>query len=235
MLIIQLFFSNKNIDVQALNKFARANKSINLYKSINNESINNIICLVEKSYFVEILYENQDYFNVNYNGINGYVKQSEVQIVSNIPYNPYPQNISLVIQNTCNLRKSPTIQSNTNNVICTVNSGESDFIFIGRIFAEEAIDFGGTTWYYVNYKGNYGYIYNKYVKSITPIIENTEKCVINNENGDKIINPITHTPTLFIIVILFIPCLFILIVLYLPRKINKKIKIKKKQKEIERY
>ena len=110
-----------------------------------------------------------------------------------------------------------------------------DFVFIGRIFGDESIDFGGTTWYYVNYQGNYGYIYNKYIKSITPIYENTETSNYTSTVNEKIINPITHTPSLLIIVILFIPCLIILLILYLPRKRNLKIKHKKATKIIDKY
>ena len=123
----------------------------------------------------------------------------------------------------------------TNNVITTLNSGESEITFIGRIFSDEAIDFGGTTWYYVKYKDHYGYIYNKYVKSITPIYENTEPTLKYVEPNEKITNPITHTPSILIIILLFIPCIFILIILYSPKFHFHKPKHNKKHKVIDKY
>ena len=237
-LIIIIFISIINIcshspyyQVSSKSEYARALESINLYKLPDD----NIICIVEKSYFVEIISVLDNYFKVNYNGIHGYVKKNEVCRVTNTPSTPFPYNIKIVINSDCNLRSSPSIKSPTNNIITTINSGESNITFIGRIFSEEAIDFGGTTWYYVNYQGNYGYIYNKYVKSITPIYENAELStpLINSHPSD--INPITHTPSLLIIIILLIPCIFLLIILYLPRKTIKKIKPPKSPKIIDKY
>lgn len=234
MFINSLFPLNNNF-VQAKSKYARANESINLYKYIENNNINNIICIVEKTYFVEILSELENYYKVNYNNVFGYVKKNDVALISNTPSTPFPYNIKLTTASDCNLRSSPTIKSTTNNIISTVPKGESNITFIGRIFSDEAIDFGGTTWYYVKYKDNYGYIYNKYIKSITPIYENTETSIPYTESNETIINPITHTPSLLIIIILFIPCIIILLILYLPRKFHKKVKVKKIPKTIDKY
>lgn len=203
----------------AESKFAKVLESTNLYKySSTSDEINNIICIVEKTYFVEIISEMNDLYHVNYNGIKGYVKKNDVKEITNTPSTPYPYNIKITIGTDCNFRSSPTIKSNYNNIITTLNAGENNLIFIGRIFSDEAIDFGGRTWYFVKYNGEYGYIYNKYIKSITPIYENTEKVSYKTENTVTLTNPITHTPTLIIIILLFIPCIIILFILYLPRK-----------------
>jgi len=229
-----ILFSS-SYEVYAKTSYARASQAVNLYKYSENNSTENIICLVEKSYFVEIISESNDYFRVNYNGISGYVKKNEVKEVNNTPSTPFPYNIKITLESDCNLRTTPTSKSSINNIITTLKAGESNFTFIGRIFGDEAIDFGGTTWYYVNFQGNYGYIYNKYVKSITPIYENTEVVTYKTVNSEKTVNPITHTPSLLIIVILFIPCLFILIILYVPRRRNKRIKHHKEPKVIDKY
>ena len=236
MLLCLCFLSFKpSNNVFAESQYARASSSINLYKSVSNDNISNILCLVEKSYFVEIISELDNFYRVNYNGITGYVKRNEVTKVNKTPSTPFPYNIKIIINNTCNLRSSPTNKSQTNNVINTINSGESDITFIGRIFSDEAIDFGGTTWYYVKYKDNYGYIYNKYIKSITPIYENTEISTKLEESSDKLTNTISHTPSIFIIAILFIPCILILLILYSPKISPHKLKSKKKHKTIEKY
>ena len=199
------------------------------------DTIDNIICIVEKTYFVEIISDNDSYYRVKYNGVSGYVKKNDVRIITNTPNTPYPSGVNMTIGNDCNLRLNPTTKSSTNNVITTIFKNETNITFVGRIFAEETIDFGGTTWYYVEYSGNYGYIYNKYVSHISPIYANTEKVTYKSENLTHIENPITHTPSVIIIIILLLPCIIILLVLYLPRKTKVKNKTKKPKKIIDKY
>ena len=210
------------MNVFADTSYARAENTIYLYKTPNNnDNTNNIYCIIEKSYFVKIIESIDNYYSVFYNGINGFVKKNDVKEIINTPQTPYPNNIKIVIGNNCNLRSSPTTNSNTNNIIDTLKSGETNITFIGKIFSEEAIDFGGTTWYLVKYNNSYGYIYNKYVKSITPIIENPENASYKTYLNSDIGNPITNIPSLVMVIILFIPCIFVLIILYLPNRKNK--------------
>lgn len=232
-----MFFSNlhNTINVYASTSFARIENSTLVYKSMSdNDNFSNTICIAEESYFVEIIGNYDQYFRVNYNGINGYVKKNDVKEISNTPSTPYPYNIKLTIGSNCNLRSTPTTKSDTNNILTTLYANEQDFTFIGRIYGDEAIDFGGSTWYYVNYKGTYGYVYNKYVKSITPIYQNNEEVIYLSSNVERINNPITHTPSLIIILILLIPCILILFILYLPKKPIKR-KPKKSPRIFDRY
>ena len=177
--------------VSADSNYARIIDSTYLYKNDTlSDEIDNIICIVEKTYFVEIISEHEEYFHVHYNGISGYIKKSFVREITNTPSTPYPDNIKLTIESPCNLRSSPTIVKQPGNVIATLPAGENNFTFIGRIFSDEAIDFGGTTWYYVKYNDEYGYIYNKYVKSITPIYENIEEVTYKDSLNQKLVNPL---------------------------------------------
>lgn len=236
LLIAMSISYNFNSIVYADTTYARALEGINLYKlTTNSYELEDIICLVEKSYFVEIISDNGDSYKVNYNGIQGYVKKNDVKPTLTKPNTPFPYNIKLTLESDCNLRSSPTTKSLTNNVITTLYAGENDFTFIGRIFSDEAIDFGGTTWYYVNYQGNYGYIYNKYIKSISPIYENTENISYKSKEITKTLNPISHTPSLIIIIILLLPCLLLLLILYLPRKTRRKTKLIKESNIIDKY
>lgn len=222
--------------VYASQRYARIENQTNIYKlTADNESIQNIICIAEKSYFVEIISEYENKYRVNYNGISGYVKKNDVREITGTPITPYPYNIKIQLASNCNFRSSPSTKTEVSNIITTLKAGENNFTFIGRIFSEEAIDFGGTTWFYVNYQGVNGYIYNKYVKSITPIYENKESVNFKSNNNTKLVNPITHTPSIIIIIILFLPCLGILLILYLPRKYTHKTKPKKIKTEKERY
>jgi len=236
MLFLYLFCTSKSQYAFAENQYARIETTTQIFKSTSgNETIENIYCLAEESYYVEIIGDYDNYFRVNYNGINGYVKKNDVKEVSNSPSTPYPYNINIVVGSNCNLRSSPTTNSTTSNVISTIYSKENDIIFIGRTIGEEAIDFGGSTWYYVCYKGNYGYIYNNYIQSITPIYPNNESFSYAENISQKIENPITHTPSLIIIFILMIPLFAVLFLLYLPKKHTTKSKSHKPTKSTENY
>lgn len=236
--VFLIIFQNTNsiIYLSADTKFARIETTTQIYKSTSNsDKLENIYCLAEESYFVEIIGDYEDYFRINYNGINGYVKKIDVKEITNTPYTPYPKNIKIIIENTCNLRSSPTTKADTNNIISVIKSNETELTFIGRTLGEEAIDFGGSTWYYVNYQGNHGYVYNKYVKSITPIYQNNEEFTYKKPSINKIENPITHTPSLLIIILLLIPFIGMLVILYLPSKFNVTKKTKKTPKIIDKY
>lgn len=220
----------------ASTRYARVSTSTEIYRSTSGSiDISNIYCLAEETYFVEIIGEYEEYYRVIYNSINGYVKRNDVQEISNTPSTPYPYNIKIVIGSNCNLRSAPTTNTSSNNILTTIYSGESNITFIGRIYSEEAIDFGGTTWYYVNYNGTYGYIYSKYCKSITPIYPNQEEVTYLSAQSSRITNPITHTPSLIIVIILLLPCIALLLILYLPKSHKKKAKPKKSPKIFDRY
>lgn len=232
-LIFSLFNMYNVHNVFASSKFARIIETTTVYKNpSNSEDISNIYCLAEKTYFVKILSEFEDFYEVEYNEIIGYVKKNDVKEITNTPSTPYPYNIKLTLNSPCNLRKNPTTKT-SNNIITSLQMNESNFTFIGRVFADEAIDFGGSTWYLVKYNGEYGYIYNKYVKSISPIYDNTENVVYADKLSTNIQNPITSTPTIIIVLLLLLPCLLILAILYLPRK--QKTKKHSHIKEIYKY
>lgn len=218
-------------------KYARAtNGNVNLYKlSTTNDSIDNIICIIEKTYFVEIISESDIDYKVNYNGVTGYVKKDDVVPVSGTPTTPYPVNINLVVGSNCNLRKTPTTKSTASNIVSTIPKGETNIVFIGRVFSEEVIDFGGTTWYYVAYNGEKGYIYNQYLKSASPIYQNLEELPLYENLQNVELKPLSNANTLAIIILLFIPCIGILVILYLPKGLILNSRKKKEKKIIERY
>ncbi len=231
LIIVSSIFGN-SYQVYASERYARIENSSIIYSQADE---NTPICIAEKSYFVQILNDMDDKLKVYYNGISGYIKKNDVKEITSIPNTPYPSNIKLIVGSPCNLRNSPTTKDDSNNIIASLKSGENDIEFVGRIFSDEAIDFGGTTWFLVKYQGKYGYVYNKYLKSTPLIIENTEKISYLSSEPVDIQNPITHTPSLILIIIMAIPLLFILIILYLPSKQIKKTKKQKPIKIIHKY
>lgn len=235
--ISMLIFCSYNRPAVCLSatSYARVLTPTNILRLSSNDETKDIICIAEKTYFVEILSERDNYYKVNYNGISGHIKKNDVKEILQIPKTPYPTQINIVIGSDCNLRSTPTTKSSVSNIINVVNNGETNIEFVGRVFAEEAIDFGGTTWYYVKFNGEYGYIYNKYVKTITPIYENTELTTFKSEASQTPQNPISHIPSLLLIIIMAVPIIAILFILYLPNRAHKKIKTPKPPKIVDRY
>lgn len=228
------FFSNSFSYASAnVSGFAQIKQSNTyLYKIIDhNENVKNKWCLLEPTYFVQIISRyNDDYFKVSYNGITGFVKQSDVQLVNEKPRNPYPTNIHFDLTNTnCYLRNSPKIKDVVNNILDIIPASTKNLNYIGKTIGEEAIDFKGTVWYLIEYNNKLGYVYSAYTSNITPIYPNAEQVTSKNYNLFNTINPITNPMVAFMIILILIPCLFIIILLYKPR--NARVKIKHKHKE----
>jgi len=245
LLTIQTIFLNFNINnnqviyAQSQNCWARITNAYTLlYKTtINNSSFNNVYCILENTYFVEILKEEDTHYFVNYNNLNGYVKKTDVTKVSATPEVPFPTGIKMKIRNNnCNLRTSPTVTSNINNIATIVPANTTNITYYGRIYGDEVIDFEGNTWYFVNYLGINGYIYSEYFDEISPVEVNTEKINLI-KNTFTILNPLNSTECIIIIIATLIPCfLLFFFILKKPRfkpsknKKAKPIKLKSKIK-----
>ena len=233
--ISYLIPEKQNINAE-VNRFARIERTTEIFKTNTiNQNLDNILCLAEETYFVELISDYDNLYKVNYNGITGYIKKTDIKEILNTPITPYPYNIKLIVDSNCNLRSTPTTKSSSNNVISTVYTTSNNITFVGRVVGEEAIDFGGNTWYYVCYNGDYGYIYNNYIKSITPIYQNTENFSYLTKVSNTIENPIKDPPSLIIMIILGIPLFVVLFILYLPNKKKPRTIKQKIIKEIERY
>lgn len=191
-----------------------------IYKtpSLTND-ISNTICFADTTYFVKILSSNTDSYHIEYNGITGYVKKSNITLVSGTPLMPYPNDITILTGSICHLRSSPTVESS--NIIATIPSNTTTLRYIGKAVGDEAMDFGGNTWYYVSYEDKMGYIYNKYIESISSIFANTESLDTIDESTP--INTLTDTETYIYIIVLSIPFVVILCILYFPPKRRDKV------------
>ena len=197
------------------------NSSTYIYRSAElDESISNKYCLIEETYFVKIVRNFNDlFYKVEYNGITGFVKKDEVMLINETPLFPYPSNVYFNINNTssCYFRSAPKIRDTFNNTICTIAAGTKNIKYIGKIIGDEAIDFGGTIWYYAEYNGINGYVYASYTNSITTISHSSEQVTQFNGYDFSRINPLTNPMCVFIIVVTLIPFIFVLFLLYLPK------------------
>lgn len=189
-----------------------------LYRyDIYDTHYDNLICLLESTYFVEIVGETHDSYRVNYNGIGGYVKHTAVRKVNGTPTTPYPDNIRILTYNkNCYLRHTP--ESNDDNKISILPANCDSLKYIGKTIGETVEDFGKDTWYYVEYLNVKGYIYSSYVSSISSVFPNGEKLSFI-EDTPKIINPLTNTQCTIIVICLTLPTLLILYLMFRkPRK-----------------
>lgn len=196
----------------------------------NDTSYENVVCMLESTYFVNILFETDNYYRVNYNNATGYVKKNAVKRVSGEPQNPYPNNIKLTIYSkNCYLRATPT-QNSLGNDIVLLPANTSGIQFIGRINGTRIEDFGDNTWYYVAYSGKLGYIFSGYISNSFTIYPNTEE-LAEASNSDSVLNPLSNTSVAIIVVLLLLPMIVILYLMY--HKPNKKVKHKVKTKILE--
>lgn len=200
------------------------NSGTNLYANPENSSdIKNIICVMENTYYVEILHTyNEDFYKVNYNGVTGFVNRRNVKKVDGTPTTPYPDNIKMkTINNNVYLRSTPTKGNNTLSIIpanCT------NLKFIGYAYGEQVDDFRENVWYYVNYLDVYGYVYSEYISEISNIPQNIEKLNFISDDYVDITNPLSDASCIIVICVLLTPTLLILLLLYKKPKQNKKFK-----------
>lgn len=207
------------------------NSTTLLYRTSQiDESLSNVFCYLEESYFVEILSEAEnDFYKVYYNGVIGYVKKNKVERVSETPKKPYPNNIYFdIADNKCYLRSLP--KSSENNVITTLNSSTKSMRYIGKISGEESIDFTGSTWYLTEYEGQIGYVYFGYTENLNTIFPNVEKVShLSNSNALDRMNPLSNTTCIIVIGCILLPCLFIMFLMFKPKRIKAKVKTKYKE------
>ena len=96
-----------NFPVLADSNYARIEKTTELFKNNSTDtSLINIICLIEETYFVEIIADYDNLYKVSYNGVTGFVKKSAVKKISDTPTTAYPYNIQIVMNSNCNLRSN---------------------------------------------------------------------------------------------------------------------------------
>ncbi len=204
-----------------------------LYVTPNADSAyTNVVCMLENTYYVNIMYETDDYYKVQYNGVTGYVKRSAVKRVSGTPQNPYPGNIKLsTYSRNCYLRSTPT-QNSLGNDIMLLPAGSSGIEFVGKINGTRIEDFGDNTWYYVAFSGKYGYVFSGYIATNFHIYPNDEQ-LPEASTKETVLNPLSNSAVVIIIVLLLLPMLVILYLMYHKPKVRIRQKVKSKVIEDE--
>lgn len=200
--------------------------------TLDNPAVNNKYFLLEKSYFVKILENVDDYFyKAEYNGIKGYVKKIDVEFVEEIPENPYLCNITFDVYSgsSVELRTEPSTENGIGSIITTLPSGLKNLNYFGKLTGEESIKGLGNIWIYCSYltpenEEIFGYIYSPLTVNLSPINENSEQLTVVSVNDYFPLNSLLYlslsTKNLIIIAIT-IPSLYIAYLFIKPTKILK--------------
>ncbi len=238
ILILILFFNSINISpirqVYALENnqtyFARVLfEQVYLYKSAeDNNSYSNIYFEIPRTYFVELLESEGNFFKARYKSFSGYVKKDSVQATSSTPLNPYLSNVNFRVfaEMSETLWSQPSTQSPSKQ-ISTLPHLTKDLEYIGKINGECLINGRTNTWYYCKFTqtNSYGYVYSDFCDELVAI-------PTNNENVTYISNP-TFTETIttpnaipkesnavgIIVTILSIPALIFILLLLKGKRI----------------
>ncbi len=244
ILIFILLFQNTNIDVYAsdnLKYYARVmyDQVYLLKNPTEDNSYDNTIFELPKTYFVELLDKHGDFYKAKYMDLTGYVKKDGVQAILGTPQTPFLTNISFRVyaELSQNIWSCPTI--NQNSIIITrIPALTKNITFIGKINGECLIQGRTNLWYYCKYteynKDYYGYVYSDFCDEFTPISNNIEEFTyINNPTFEPHIQetsiPQDSNYIGIIIAILSIPALVFVFMIMKSSKILHQNKVKRKE------
>lgn len=194
------------------------------------QDCNKQICILEKSYYVEILDIAETTIHVsvmnnkaNFPQITGYVKRTDVELCSNDPITPhYPTERLTVTADSAVLRLSPSISASI--VITATNTQKVSYY--GKIIKDR-------DWYYVCFGDKFGYIDANSVSAPnielhpTPLPSKQETPAVTtpaDTTPDPTPSKDTSSPTSEILLIVFIVLLAVglTLALFLPGNIKKR-------------
>ena len=199
-----------------------------------SESYINKFFLLEESYFVKVLDQpNDEFYQVEYMNIIGYVKTECIDFVIETPINPYLDYVTLDLNSKQDvpLLKSPNGKYDDFNILYPLPSNTKNLVYLGKISAVEQEAYMGNIWYFCTYfidanTQATGYIYAPYCCNISPINKNSEVLTATSlssfASSISLFNLSLSTENL-VIVFTTIPALAFVLILSFPRKNNKAI------------
>lgn len=185
ILLFSLLFNNLTCVEASSNEtyFARIMQDdVCLYKSpTNSNDTTNIFFTLPKTYFVELQnLINDEFYEVQYLGIKGYVKKDAVQAVEYAPEKPYLNDVSFRVyaELSRDLRSEPNTTSGSSSQLAYIPLLSRNLSYIGQIEGECLIEGRTNIWYYCKFtadKDYYGYVYSDFCDEMSPILDNTEE------------------------------------------------------------
>ncbi len=194
--------------------------------------------VLPQTYFVELLKNaNENFYYARYNDVYGYVLKNEVKPVKNVPTSPFLSNINfrIFVPSGANLRSSP-YNNGTINLVYSIPFLDSNLLYYGVAYGEEAISRKGNCWYYCKYFTSNltytGYVYSPLCDSLSSITPNTEtveyleSITFEDEttqvSGD-VFKGLSQTTTTLLIIAISLPCLLFIYLLFKPTKLAQEV------------
>lgn len=216
-------------------------ENVYLYKNpINVEDYTNIQFVLPRTYFVELIDEENNFYKVNYLNFTGYVKKDAVQTIVGTPEKPYLNNVQFRVyaEVSRDLRSQPHTSGGSSNQVNYIPLYSRNLTYFGTIVGEQVIEGRTNVWYYCKYsadKDYYGYVYSDFCDELTPITENTEHFDFTtapnfNQNIPQKTTLSTENKTTGIIIaVITVPALVFLFLILKSSKILNRTKINNKE------
>lgn len=244
ILVLILYLQATNIQVFAVENqtyYARVLfEQVYLYKSaVEDNSYSNIFFELPKTYFVELVDVENNFYKAKYLNFTGYVKKDSVQAVASTPKNPFLNNVKFRVYAELSEKLWPTPTTMNSTAIIEIPPLTRNIQYIGKLNGECLIDGRTSTWFFCKYntteKEHYGYVYSDFCDEISPIFNNTEEIAyVNNPTFMPTPIQINSIPkdsnaVGIIIGIMSIPALIFVFMLLKGTRILSTEKIKKKE------
>ena len=173
-------------------------EQVYLYKTAQpNDATTNVYFELPRTYFVELLSKENDFYKAKYMDIVGYVKKDSVQAVEKAPANPFLTNINFRVYAELSeqLRSSPNINQSSNLIVSIPHLNKS-LTYYGKIIGQCLIDGRTNIWYYCKFtsdKEYFGYVYSDFCDEMNPLLANNEDVKYINNPTFEPIKPETNT------------------------------------------
>ena len=244
LLILLIFFQSSYVSVYAVETETYYAKvlfeQVYFYKTpTEDNSLSNIFFELPKTYFVELVGKENNFYKAKYLNIYGYVKKDSVQAVASTPINPFLTNVNFrVYASLSETMWSNATTSNNSTSLTQLPHLTNNLTYIGKINGECLIDGRTNIWYYCKYtsdKDYYGYVYSDFCDQMTIFSDNTEEVEYISNPTFEVVTPPTKTipensnAVGIIVGILSIPVLIFVFMIMKGTKILSGEKISKKE------
>lgn len=246
--LLSVLISFVNLPIAKTNNiewYARVlDTNIYLYQSPLDIIENNVYFIIEPTYFVKLLAdENALFYKAEYANIFGYIKKSEVQVVKTKPKTPFlATNFRVFSSSSQQLRSSPDISVGSVNIITHIPIYCKDFVYLGKIYGEPAVIDRTNIWYYCKYSADkeyYGYIYSDGCDQLNIMKNNESVEYIDKPNFNLEVNTnlaIVEPDSYQFKILIAVICVPVAIFLFMIIKSNIILKLKKeKAKEVKPF
>jgi len=244
ILILIMFLQSTNIQVYAVENqtyYARVLfEQVYLYKTpFEDNSYSNIFFELPKTYFVELVDVENNFYKAKYLNFTGYVKKDSVQAVASTPKNPFLNNVTFRVYADLsqNLWSIPTTENST--LITEIPPLTNKIQYIAKTNGQCLIQGRTSTWFYCKYTSQnneyYGYVYSDFCDEMPTIMNNFEEVnYINNptfKTPQQTVNAIPKDSNVVgvIVLIMSIPALIFVFMLLKGTRLLSAEKIKHKE------